>query len=109
MQFENMYRQFGELIKVHRTKMSLTQSQLAGKVGLSRASIANIEGGRQKIIFHQLFLFAKCLNISPSDLLPRVTADDDIQVKTVYDVMPANMSGEEAEFFKHILRKAQNG
>ncbi len=38
--------------------------------GLSRASIANIENGKQRVLLHQLFQFADALQVSLSDLIP---------------------------------------
>lgn len=85
MRFEETYEEFGELLKKQRVSMSLTQADFAKKVGLSRASIANIENGRQKILLHQAYLFAKCLNIPLLDLLPTtdfVFQPDDIMPPT---------------------------
>ncbi len=70
MQTDKTYQRFGKLIKELRNDMHMTQDDLADKVGLSRASIANIESGRQKIYLHQLFVFSKFLNVAPTDLLP---------------------------------------
>jgi len=71
MQFDDIYQRFGGLIKKHRRGMCMTQDELATKVNLSRASIANIESGRQKILLHQVYVFAKFLNMKPTDLLPK--------------------------------------
>jgi transcriptional regulator with XRE-family HTH domain len=45
----NSSRQIGEMIRVLRHMSKLTQLQLAERCGLSRASIANIETGRQTL------------------------------------------------------------
>ncbi len=42
------YENVGENIRSYRTRNDLTQEQVAKKVGLSRASIVNIEKGRQR-------------------------------------------------------------
>lgn len=37
---------------------------------LSRATLANIETGRQRVLVHQLYTFASALGIKPEELLP---------------------------------------
>jgi transcriptional regulator with XRE-family HTH domain len=48
----------------------LSQIKLAARLGISRATLANIETGRQRVLVHQLYAFAKALNLKPNDLLP---------------------------------------
>jgi len=49
----------------------MTQEALAGRVGLSRASIANIERGRQNVLLHHACDIALALGLSQvADLLP---------------------------------------
>lgn len=64
------YREFGALVRRRRDTLGQTQLQLASKIGLTRASIANIETGRQKVLFHQLVLIASALQLEVKDLLP---------------------------------------
>jgi transcriptional regulator with XRE-family HTH domain len=68
---ESIYQHIGALIRSHRKKMKppLTQAMLAGLLGISRASLANIETGRQSVLVHQLYGFAEALSLSPSDFL----------------------------------------
>ena len=48
----------------------MTQEQLAKRVGISRASLANIEAGRQQVLVHHLFALASALDLeSPVQLL----------------------------------------
>ena len=53
-----------------RKRKNLTQEEFANKVGLSRASIINIEAGRQQLTLKNLFLICRELGITSSDILP---------------------------------------
>ena len=57
-------------MRTRREDLRLTQADLAAKIGLSRASIANIEGGRQAVLLHQFLALAEALTIPPMDLIP---------------------------------------
>jgi transcriptional regulator with XRE-family HTH domain len=57
-------------------KPRLTQEKLAQRVGISRASLANIEVGRQSVLVHQLYALAEALKLNPSDFLPPVAAEE---------------------------------
>lgn len=68
---EEIYELLGRQIAARRRQLKMTQSKLAAKVGMSRASIANIEGGRQSVLVHHLYRFAEALAMSDaSELLP---------------------------------------
>lgn len=64
------YEEVGRRLRQARTEAELTQQQLASKVGLSRASVANIEAGRQPFLLHTLNSFAAALEVKPQSLLP---------------------------------------
>lgn len=71
MDESELYRHFGQLVRRHRDRLRLSQAQVAGAVGLTRASVANIETGRQRIPLHQLYRLAHALRADVGDLLPR--------------------------------------
>ena len=66
---DGFYRELGNRVRSHRGKR-LTQLELATAVGLSRAAIANIELGRQRVPLHMLLRFADALDVTPHELLP---------------------------------------
>ena len=68
---KSVYRHIGALIRSRRKKFKprWTQEKLANRIGISRASLANIETGRQSVQVHQLYAFAEALDLSPSDFL----------------------------------------
>lgn len=68
---EEIYKPLGEAVAKRRKALGMTQEELASRVGLSRASIANIEVGRQKMLVHQLCAVADALELdSVEQLLP---------------------------------------
>ena len=72
---EEIYEQLGQQIAARRRGLKMTQEKLAAAVGMSRASIANIECGRQNVLLHHLYRFAEALNMSnAADLLPTAVA-----------------------------------
>lgn len=71
---ESIYPEIGERIRASRRANDLKQHELARRVGMSRASLANMEVGRQKILVHQLYAIAVALGLSPADLIPAAPA-----------------------------------
>jgi transcriptional regulator with XRE-family HTH domain len=70
-----IYKHIGEIIKARRRKLGLKQEALAGQMGISRGSLANVETGRQNILVHQLYKYAATLQLEPFDLLPPPSKD----------------------------------
>ena len=65
-----LHRLIGIQIKNLRSAGRLKQEALASRVGLSRTSITNIEGGKQRILIDQLYAIADALSVEPCRLLP---------------------------------------
>ncbi len=71
MSDEAIYKTFGRAVATRRKELDLTQAELAGRAGMSRASIANIESGRQNVLLHHVYRLATALEFAKvSDLLP---------------------------------------
>ena len=54
MDEQSIYAELGRAVATRRKMVGLTQAEVAKDVGISRASIANIESGRQKVLLHQV-------------------------------------------------------
>lgn len=66
-----IYRILGLAIAKRRAELGLTQADVAGRIDLTRASLANIETGRQKVLLHQIYKLANALEVrSIADLVP---------------------------------------
>ena len=74
---EGIYREVGRNIRHYRAGTHRTQAQLASEIGISRASLANIEAGRQQVLLHHLYAIADALDLdSPSVLMPMPSSPD---------------------------------
>jgi transcriptional regulator with XRE-family HTH domain len=90
---ESLYRSIGEQIKAKRLAGSLKQEDLAGKVGLTRSSIAQIEAGKQAPSIFLLYQLCDVLNADLFKILPRDEFDplsaeritDKTQVRDILD------------------------
>ena len=73
------YASLGRRIQDLRKAHGLTQEQLGSRIvpTVTRASIANIEAGKQGVLTHTLVQLALALATTPQDLLPRELGDED--------------------------------
>ena len=65
-----IYRHIGAVIRERRKVFRMTQDKLAKRLAISRASLANVETGRQRLLVHQLYRLAAELGLRPGDFLP---------------------------------------
>jgi len=99
-----LYQKIGSLIQRRRKLLDMKQHDLAGKLGISRGSLANIETGRQSVLVHQLYKFANTLDLAPADLLPPVGLPDAKQDLT--HVMPRDLDRRHQEQIARIINGA---
>lgn len=66
-----LYQAIGEKIRVARNDMKLSQAELADRLQISRASVVNIEAGRQRPPLHLVWRIAEHLNTELVFLIPR--------------------------------------
>jgi transcriptional regulator with XRE-family HTH domain len=84
MQEMLIYSMLGEAVAIRRKAMRLTQAELSERMGLSRASIANIEAGRQKVLLDQVYTLVECLGLnSITELLPQARPALVLETKSV--------------------------
>ncbi len=62
MTVEPIYKSIGAIIRGKRRGREWPQQMLAARLGISRATLANIETGRQRVLAHQLYAFAEALD-----------------------------------------------
>lgn len=68
---EPVYARIGRRIEMLRVAKRLSQVELARRLPtpLQRASISNIEGGRQRLMLHTLLEIAEVLGVDPGSIL----------------------------------------
>lgn len=68
----DVQRQVGERVRALREHRGLTQQQLAAQALMSRASVANLEAGRQNVALRRLCSLADALGVPPAELFAEV-------------------------------------
>jgi transcriptional regulator with XRE-family HTH domain len=73
------YASLGRRVQDLRKARGLTQEQLGSRIvpAVTRASIANIEAGKQGVLTYTLVQLAQALASTPQDLLPKSLGDED--------------------------------
>ena len=69
---EPFYEALGSQLQITREQRKMTQAQLGAALTppATRASIANIENGKQRVLVHTLAQLAECLGVGIEALLP---------------------------------------
>jgi transcriptional regulator with XRE-family HTH domain len=103
---ESLYKRIGAFIATRRRQLEFKQEELARRVGISRASLANIENGRQSVLVHHLYALAKALDLQPGDLLPPVDQNATSEALP----LPNDLNAEEAKDVSRLfgLRPAES-
>ena len=68
-ELEPCYRMLAARILMIRSAIGMNQETLAKSTGWTRASIANLEAGRQRVSLHKVELIAAALHTTPKHLM----------------------------------------
>lgn len=108
MRDEEIYVPLGRAIAERRSRIPITQKELAVRVGLSRASIANTERGKQAVSVHNLYAIAAALNVEdPAELLPPMAQRnglDNLEVKSPHGAVSATNAASLRKLISSISR-----
>lgn len=90
--------------------MNKTQLQVAQQIGLSRASLANIERGEQKIFLHQVLALTEALELDSShEIVPsRAPSVAASSLETVNVSGAKNLSKEQRVLVHNIVGRFSN-
>ena len=115
MDEQSIYAELGRAVATRRKMVGLTQAEVAKAVGISRASIANSESGRQKVLLHQVYGLVKALDLKAITELvpatpPRALATESGERLSTWGaaVSDDQMSGVE-QLLKSALGQLQSG
>lgn len=72
-----LYAEFGRIVRHRRAELGMSQAEVAERIELTRASISNLEAGRQRPQLHQVYVLARILETTVNDLLPPDSVDMD--------------------------------
>jgi len=83
------------------------QQALASAVGVSRASIANIERGHHRVQLHVLYNIAMVLDVEPHDLMPH--ADRQVKKTRLPQDLTKELSAREVAAVDRLIRSGSKG
>ncbi len=101
-----IYKRIGSIIRDRRKILKLTQDALSERLEISRASLANIETGRQNFPVHQLYNIARELELTPTDLLP-VFVSAPQKGKPTKIPLPSDLNPEQRQQIVALLEDVQ--
>ncbi|NWK94711.1 XRE family transcriptional regulator [Sphingobium lactosutens] len=103
-----IYAQLGRAMAARRTSLGLTQQDIADRIGVSRASIANVERGRQKVLLHQVYAIARVLALkSITDLVPATLPKPDTPSSvSMLNIDPDGFSEVQLSDLERLVRSA---
>jgi transcriptional regulator with XRE-family HTH domain len=93
MAAQDIYEELGKRIRQYRKGIGRTQEQLAAQVGISRASLANIEAGRQQVLVHHLHAIALALGIDSVAMLLPISTPKELSKKSRFSSLPLPETG----------------
>jgi transcriptional regulator with XRE-family HTH domain len=103
---EILYKSIGNQIKDLRKRMRLSQEELAEQLGLSRASVVNIEKGRQHPSVHMLVDIAKIFKVPVTDFLSDQLLDASFHTERITRIkreIPKYTKGDSVEKVSEFL------
>ena len=111
MDEEELYASLGRNLSARRRELRKTQAEIAKAIGLSRASLANIERGKQKVLLNQVYRLANALELDDVRvLLPlgkislkaAVPFDDSLVINEPEEGLTANQRRDVERLFSSV-------
>jgi transcriptional regulator with XRE-family HTH domain len=102
-QIKYLYEELGSRIKKQRETKGFKQAPFAELLKISRASLVNIEKGRQHPPLHNLYEIARLLGLSMNDLLPSLLEDVNVNLDEKIEKQIEQSSGGNLEVQTKLL------
>ena len=106
-----IYKTLGQSISTLRRKSEITQQQLADSIGISRASIANIERGEQRVFLDQAVAIAAFFDLAGIDELVIAVQEEEgvagSRINLSGDRLSRAQKREVSELLEQLLTEAQ--
>ncbi|MBN8853026.1 MAG: hypothetical protein BGO55_14160 [Sphingobacteriales bacterium 50-39] len=90
IEHKEFYENMGSLIREARLKAEISQDVLAQHLGLTRASIVNIEKGRQRPMIHTLIQIAEAVKVNLTNLIPSTATPSLVQNEVPPSELPTD-------------------
>jgi len=98
-----LYEKVGARVRAAREAARLTQEELGRRIGLTRASVTNIEKARQNVQLHTLYDIARVLDVPVTALLPSVTEPAGSGVEGVLAGLESDYAPPEQRWIRDVL------
>jgi transcriptional regulator with XRE-family HTH domain len=103
-----IYKKLGLRIKEFRESAGMNQQELAGRLGISRPTVSQIENGERKLAADELIKLSAIFNLSIDGLLnlekqPKVILMEDKEKKPAKTQLRINVPQKNLEKFKEVL------
>lgn len=90
--YTDKYTKFRELLIAIRTNLSLTQTQLAEKLGKPQSFVSKYESGERRLDFIEVLDLAECLNFDVGNLADAVENSEDVNLLRDWKVSSKQIS-----------------
>ena len=102
-------KKFGAAVRLHRDQLGISQEELAGRAGLHRTYISDVERGARNVSLESIHRLAEALEVSLSVLFSRLeeAGKSPVLPEEMVDILIVEDSSEDAELTIKALKEAR--
>ncbi|HEX4265335.1 MAG TPA: response regulator [Verrucomicrobiae bacterium] len=107
-----MKKQFGAAVRLHRDRLGISQEELAGRAGLHRTYISDVERGARNVSLESILRLAGALEVTLSILFLRMeeatqSPGSSLQPEEMVDILIVEDSADDADLTIKALKDAR--